>query len=421
MTQALFIALNVSTLVYFAFVRRRYDLYTLAAGSATIYFIPGFLGVDLRQIALVPDVYIVMMGVLLMLILYTAFVDRIRSSPKPRVAFSGTDVLLHVYAVLAIGATIFVLVRFGPARLFGDRGGVPLPAWVYVMWRITVSLFVLLAFVKRSRWLWIGIPFATCLYLAADRTGPAMITLAVIVAWLSSVSRSHAWKMALRVAPFLVVFTILMMFGDHIFTFIRLAVTGGNVAQAAEVVTRNVDPRITFLSSEPFLTQMILNEIFRADFYVGPHHLLGIFYQIWPEPSAFGYPSGIFNELFQTTLFPESRSETANWGMAYSFWGEAIAAGGWGMYVLFLAIYVGGLSLFNRMTTSPSAAIKSCGALMGAYWAFYIHRNSIGNILTYERHILYVAFFCAMVALLVPIRRRRNEFVADPASSYRMS
>lgn len=402
--QGLFVTTLCAVLLYFGAGRRRYDIFSVAAVSAAIYFIPGLWGVDLRGTPLEPQVYAAMIGVLLALGTYTLLGDRVGLGFGIHLAFAAPATLLNVFAVVALGIFVFILAAYGPAFTFGDKGGVPFPGWVYVFWRVTASLFLLLAFVMRSRWLWVAVPLITSLYLGGDRTGPAMAALAVAIAWMTGKQPGPFWRTVLRGSPVLLFVGVLMLFGDYVFTGIRLWVMGAGVDELRQVA-RQLEWSTVLRTSEPFVTQMILNEIVRQSFYVGPAHLVGVFYQIWPSPSAFGYPSGIFNELFQPVLFPESRSAIANWGVAYSYWGEALATGGWAMYGVFLTVFLSGLSLLDRLIRSPSAPVSAVGALLGAYWAFYIQRNSLANILTYERHILYLALICAAAALLIPTGR----------------
>jgi hypothetical protein len=411
-----FAAIVVAVLLYFFAARRRYDLFTLAAVSAVVYFIPGLWGVDLRGIPLEPDVYIVMVGVLGSLVVYTLAFDR-RLPRRPATQSATSQWLLRLHAIIAIGVFSYVLITQGVADTFGMSAGRNFPGWLFIAWRVSASTFVVLAFVHRSKWLWLGAPMAIALYAAADRTGLAMMALAVAAIWLSTTNRRTVWAHVIRLSPIIVAFGFLMLFGDLMFVAIRLLVAGASFDAVASFVVTRMDWNAAIRYSEPFGTQMVLNEIIRQSFYVGPSHLVGILYQIWPAPSMFGYKSGIFNELFQKTLFPETRSATANWGLAHNYWGEGLASGRWPMYFIFLMIYLGGLSLFNRMTHSRVAGIKALGALMGAYWAFYIHRNSLGNIITFERHILYLAAACALVAILLSSNRRFRRRVRPPANA----
>jgi len=204
----------------------------------------------------------------------------------------------------------------------------------------------------------------------------------------------------------------LLWFGKGIHAGVQVWNSTGSLSASIEPIRSllAIRGKEVVMRSEPAVTQMILNEIVRTDYYIGPGHLKGVVYQVWPAPSMFGVSSGEFNEIFQADLFPQFRS-----GLAYNYWAEGMATGGWFMLLAFTALFIMGLLIINALSESPRLSVRCLALLCGAYWAFYIHRNSLGNIIAYERHLLYVGVTLFAIARLIPQKRVWHSM---PASSY---
>jgi hypothetical protein len=138
--------------------------------------------------------------------------------------------------------------------------------------------------------------------------------------------------------------------------------------------------------SEPFATQMILNEVLRSGFQTDAHYILeSIVAQFTLFSGEFGLDVVSFNELFQPQLFSE-----VEYGLAANIWAQMLAAGGWPLFFGFLAVFVASLRLGSQCLAANGLVMRAAVALGGAYWAFYIHRNDLGYVLSLLKRVALV-------------------------------
>lgn len=399
----LFTITSLAVLSFFLF-RKGFDIYSLAAFSALIYFVPGFFGYDLWRNPIVDETYAVMITVMLSIMGYTVVVDRL-SSRTLAPAVDKYDRIGHYYLALAVAVSAFVVVVYGIESLLVHKSRSGIPGGVYIVWRVVTSLLLVYAVASKRRSLIIGGMLAMALtFIASDRTGIALSMLAIALIVLGQSYSRRLITVIWKYVPWLAIGGALIVFGKFLFVSIHVFNSPAGI-DGVKRLWNSASWENYVYNSEPFVTQAILNETIKQDFFVGPDHLVGVLFQVWPVPSMFGYSSGVFNEIFQPVLFPSTVSASSSWGLAYNYWGEALAAGGWLMLFTFICIYLVGLTLINAVIKSEVIAFRSLGALMGAYWAFYIHRNSIGSIITYERHIIYI-FIIIFIAVYVLPRLR---------------
>jgi hypothetical protein len=124
-----------------------------------------------------------------------------------------------------------------------------------------------------------------------------------------------------------------------------------------------------------------------------------IFYSVVGQFTLFSGEAGLvfrsFNGYFQPALFPD-----VEWGMANNIWAQMIAAGGWPLFLAFLAGFVCTLRLAARRMATARATNRCGVALATAYWGFYIHRNDLGYELSELKRVLLVWIVVAIVSSL---------------------
>jgi hypothetical protein len=168
------------------------------------------------------------------------------------------------------------------------------------------------------------------------------------------------------------------------------------------------------MTSEPFVTQAILNEVIIRCYSVPVEHLLGVLTVFIPFFSEFfGMPVS-FNARFQPVLFPDQMK----YGMASNFWAEATAVGDYAVLLIYILFYVAGLCAGSILIRSSNRQVATVSAIVFSYFAFYIHRNDLAYQLLLERRILFAFLAAAMLAALVPSavlrRKRANQSVPNP-------
>lgn len=138
-----------------------------------------------------------------------------------------------------------------------------------------------------------------------------------------------------------------------------------------------------------FLTRVsVANEVVRYDFQYSLELYLKSFFSILPFPSSvFGMSSGEFNKQMQQVLFSNMEG-----GIAYSPWAEAYSVGGYFGVFIFSLLFMSFLYFLEKWSGR-----KVVVAVVVAYCAFYIERNSLGTTLGYIRNIIYPVGFSFVV------------------------
>lgn len=391
---------------YFVGLRKRFDMFSLGFCCTAVYFLPGVVGYDLRG-PLVLETYYVFCAVLLSIVASALVSDHVfRSQDEyPEIELRGG--IGGITSALALMVTLFILAKHGIGALLVPKTESGIAGVTYIIWRTSASLALIFGVLSGRRGgQLVGAACLLLMFVGHDRTALALTFLAILVHLLRS---AHGQPIMAVVRRWIVPATavaLLIWFGKPIHAGIQSWYRTGSWSAFIDVLTAQ---RVVLAGTEPFAIQLLLNTIIKEHFYIGPNHLVGVLYQLWPVPSMFGHNSSAFNELMQATLFPEARSHS----MAYNYWGEGIASGGWIMLTGFIVLYVGGLALFNRLLHVRHLGWRGIALLMGAYWAFYIHRNSLASIVTFERHIFYIGVMVIAVSAILP-RRKVPTAVLDP-------
>lgn len=397
--RALFLAVLVVGMVYFLAIRRGVDFYTLAFAASGIYFVPGVVGYDLPGTPIQPKTYAIFLLVLASLLVAGA----LRPPRPPHALREPHGYAPALAAGLALAVVSYVLVANGYAALFRDKGDQGVAAAAYVIWRVAASFAVVFGVLARRRGVLLcGLFGLLLMFLASDRTAVAMVVAALGVGLLgrrrvSPLRAAGLWAIPLALA-------LVVVWGGKLMQIaIRQSFHHGNVSDAVGLLADPAALRLVTTSAEPFIIQAHLNQAVRRDMYVGPRHLVGVAYQLWPAPSMFGHPTNEFNDILQDELFPQARKNT----LAYNFWAEGLVSGGWLLLFLYVVIYAAGIEAANAVARSPNVAHRGIALLMGAYWAVYIHRNSAASIVAYEKQVLFLGLLILVGSALLPAPARR--------------
>lgn len=272
---------------------------------------------------------------------------------------------------------------------------------LYIVWRLSASFAFVACFVA-SRWRISLIPalILVLTFLAGDRTALGLSLVAAI--WSVLARRKVGVARFARMAVLLLVIGLLLLFGK----FIQAAIiTNDSLAISQDIIEVGSDFENAIRTTEPFVVSGVFSRIVGCELVAPVEMFVRSFGQMFPWPSAIGFDSAEFNDYYQPVLFPGMRERS----LAYSFWGEGHCYfGNLGM-LLFLVIHGCGLVVFSRMSRSMHASLRVFAYLGGAYWAFYIYRNSLASILAYERHIAlyFVAWWMASGWSVAILTRRR--------------
>jgi small basic protein len=412
--QIVFITVAIVGLFFFLFAKRQFDFFSIGFFSACIYFLPGFFGYALMPIAsifipveLVPETYLVMIVVLGAILLLAIVLDSTVKTYCPNVTIRGSEGSAVWALVIALFGFIMSVITTGDMLLSSDKSIMmeQMNRW-YILWVTGASLGAVLSFL-RARW---GLFFFSMLLLLADvyigfRFSLAVTLIAIFTLWLKNKGEQRLavdnWKIGVLASM-----AVLFFF---IYKFIFISVKLG---EWDTVIERLMEPKFyvsTLISSEPFTTQLILNEVITRHFFVGMSHFSDIIYQFMLFSPEIGMKVVSFNDLFQPSFFPGIK-----WGMANNIWAEMLSSGGWSLLMFFLACFVLLLALGSYSLRSTDPEFTAGCSLLFSYWAFYIHRNDLIFQINLEKRALLIWAACIALSHLFYEVGQKNKRILNP-------
>jgi hypothetical protein len=407
--KVLFIIIALIGLSYFLFSKRTFDFFSVAFFSAIIYFIPGFYGYAILpgfyKSYLIHETYMVMMLVLIGILISGIFNDfrNDRKINDKTLHINGSYNMIFIITVITIISFIMMIITVG-GYLFSPSKVEMLQhsnRWV-ILWTNSTSFgFVLSILMKRKRLsIFFVIMLLFNLYMG-HRSTLAISLIAVFTNYLNMQKRQRFFINNIK-------FNILVIFTGFFFFAYKQVHAVLKLGYWNIVWDRITDLQFYLYSisySEPFITQVILNEILKTKFYVGMEHFKSIMYQFILFAPTLGAENISFNTLFQPTLFPEEK-----YGMASNIWAEMWSAGGWSLLVIFVVFFVTVIFYANKLLENKDPIIRSVVLLMTTYWVFYIHRNTINYQINLEKRVFLIWAFSIFISIITTSNIHTKKF-----------
>ena len=379
---------------------RRCDVFALAFAGACVYFLPGFFGSvpggfrDELPVPIEPETYAVMSTVL-GAILFGAWSWDVGGSRTLKEEPIRVDGLSSSTAlILALASLAFAWWIGGPRLLSAYKEDVLDGASRFFMLTgVGAALAAALAFAQRR---WTVFFLAAVMLLFTVYVGHrSYFVMAMIAVFLVHLQRQGPQRLYIRN------FTAIVAAGGLVMTVfvykcIYVLVKLGDYGEVLSLLTDSDFYLDAVISSEPFTTQLVLNEVVHTGFETEMDYIL---YSVIGQFTLFSGEAGLvfrsFNSLFQPALFPD-----VEWGMANNIWAQMLAAGGWPLFLAFLGGFVWTLRVAAKRMASARATSRCGVALATAYWGFYIHRNDLGYELSELKRVLLVWVVVAIVSSL---------------------
>ena len=352
------------------------------------------------------ETYLIMIVVAVMILFFAILYDNFFSEFKSEIFLFNKEIKESIYIPLVLFIISFITVLFTFYQmgdsLFKSKGN----AWgelgvLHIFWRVSVSLlFVISVINKKKILLFYSFVLLILFFLMGSRSVIALSILAVILYKFNKKGKNPLFRIV-KLLPLLLItiFGLTMFIGKRIYGgFQTNRLTG-----VFEALFNKDIYLESIVTSEPFSTQMILNTVVKFDYYIGIEHLRDLPLQLMIVPSFFGADSAGFSNTFKDTFYG-----FVNYGLAYNIWAEAYAVGKWPVLIIVILIYCMVLLLLNTLMKVKDKYIKSLVLIMGVYWAFYIHRNSMETIITYERYnfIFYVVSLIISFCIYIVLKRK---------------
>ncbi len=405
--ESLFFGLALYGVYFFAVRRRQFDFVSAGFFGQLIYFAPGFYGYVtnpyfphiIPSVPIFTETYTVwcmaLGGTILAGMLYR---------PAPGVKWpelktsNAFDIILMGGIVLSFMAEMYL---GGGSFLSDDKNEVLQNATRFALFFGASTQIGLIAFAMQGKFIKLIVPVAgvAILLYAGFRNdfSLAAIALAVFVARKKGVlifARPH------------ILLALVAFVG---FVFLYKGFLGSFRADRMADFFENMDlqtyVQMSFLNSEPFITQSILNDTLIRKLSMPPG---SIFYSLFAGIPLISPFIGVdqlptqFN--FQEQLFPN-----LSYGVASNIYAYFYATLGWGGVLAFISTHCASLIYISRWLGIVKSSIVRLGLLsIGAFLAFFIHRNDLTNALLQMNRPIIALFVTWLLSLYIEWPSRRG-------------
>jgi hypothetical protein len=408
-------------LLYFALRMRRVDAFTVAFFSAVIYFLPGFAGFTLSPITpaspvklpvpMTPEALGIMVFVLGSIVIGALLWDECQSIVRdPDFRLEPCASSSTIALGLALVGMVLTWLETGGAAFAADKKIVigAVGTW-HVLWEMSASIAAVLAFLRRQYIVllsaiallmldvWIGFRFAL-----------ALVFVACTWLWLDDGRRKRLRSVSPRHIMMILIGGLVIISYQNLKDPVRRADWNevGHRLSSPLWYVRGV------MTSEPFTTQTVLNEVVRRNFHTDMDHIWSTSQQLILFSTQLGAEDARFNDLYQPALFPQ-----VDHGLANNIWAQMWSAGGWPLLVAFTLIFVSALAAGSWLVRCPDPSVKAMAGLLMVYWAFYIHRNELLVQVGFAKQIFLTWCLCTATAIVIgaaaAATRKRQDLGCD--------
>ncbi len=387
---------------YFACARRRFDLLALGYLSALVYFLPALFGYVLPPetvqgfrdpVPITAPVYLVYLLVLCGLVAGAAVLDLAAPAPPRLPALPRPEVAERAFLAAALVGFAATVWTSGGALFAADKSLVldAVGRW-RLLWVNAAVLGMVFTFLRR-RWAFFaafGCLLSIDLYVGF-RNNLALAVLALATAWLAARGQRrlvvHGWRLG--------IVSLVVALAFFAYKQLYNPIKRGDWE---EVEIRVSDPAFladSLVYSEPFVTQAILNEVMLRDFHVPASGLAEVFYNFGFFAPSFGVEASSIGTVFKDVLFPGTPA-----GIGSNPWAEMWSRGGWPLLIGFVCGFVVVLGFASWLLAARDPAWLSLVAVNGAYWAFYLHRNTLTYQVNLHKRLVLLWLLAVGLALV---------------------
>lgn len=398
--QFIFIITAVYGGFFFLVQRRPFDFVSMGFIGALVYFMPAFSGYVtnpyypwlLPSIPIVESTYIVWIAALLGTILAGHIY---RPGPQARPLEVNTDHVTDWSIIFVIvGSFSLALLTGGSAVWSSDKHEVLENINRFFLLFGAASQLGFVAFVLQRKLVKALIPGAGIAFLlfVGFRTDLALAMIA-IGTYLAGRRGLFSLVRARYIIPVSSVILLLFTYKPLLYAW-----RAGRVDLAAQYLSEDELLAGAILRSEPFITQSILNEILSRDFSMDPTAIIYSILAVVPFlVPATGVEVSQITFNFQDQIFPN-----LSYGAGSNIYAHFFATLGYGGITLFILVHNLSLIAVSQAVRKQRSPYKMVLLLsVGAFLAFYIHRNDVVNSLSIINRSLLTGFVFFILATIL--------------------
>lgn len=379
------------------FFRRRFDVLSLAFLSCCVYFVPGALPAYPMELG----GYVVYLSVLLFLMLAAVALDR-RRYPKAAAPLDPARMRVYYRGLLLIyvPALVLFLATSGDVTATSkgdsDSGGI----LYYFLCAILGYLFVISLGLRKKIGLAVVLANYTWFIFTGDRTQFVVAILALVVFFTAyrpisikaALGRIKRYQLLLGLAVVFVGLFGKVAYGSYF--------DWRNGQDFSQSFAERFDDTVSSPSQrfEPYHVQSILNMAIASDDRIPSDYLYWIPVQFLPFAGDLGSNVHDQSEAVKELYF-SSWSEKS--GVSSNFFAEGFLLWGYGGALLFSLVYAGVALVFAMLIAKGGLVTRLWASFGAAFWAFYIHRSSLLQIISHEKRIIYSILLVVLVSRLL--------------------
>ncbi|WP_157582307.1 hypothetical protein [Rhodanobacter spathiphylli] len=386
----------------FYFLRRPLGAFPLGYFSSLIWFVPAFF----PTYPIDDEAYFYYLACLIAIVAGDVLFGWRRKnksvSQTGRKDVASWSAILATFVVLgALYLPSVSITSLALGKANDQAGGV-----VYYSFATSLSFLAVAGLYFRKRW---ALAVAAMCYaeilLSGDRTQIVLTAIASAI-FLSSGKCISPLSLVRRLRfAWLAAFILLAIVGIYGKTIYGAFFDSLNGATFSSAIEHRYSSSESFADKfEPYHTQMIMQLAVSRGDRISPDYLLSVPLQFLPWSGSLGGDVHAQSEMLKKMYF-SGWSDSS--GVASNFLAEGYLVGGTAGVTFFIFLYVFGLAIFSKMLSLTTALIPRIGSSLGAaFWAFYIHRCSLLQMIGHEKRVVYFSLFLVIVCAMFLIMRR---------------
>ena len=413
MSGTLFLVVAAYGLYFFLVRRRPFDFVSAAFIGELIYFMPGFYGYVANpyftyidpSVPIASGAYFIWTFAMFATILTGKLYRPEPQAEWPPLRTSDAFDIVLIFVIVFSFATELVL--GGGVILSSDKFEVLEGANRFFLLFAAATQLGLIAFILQGKWIKATVPVGAVLFLlyAGFRSDVALAMIA-IATFMARTRGIWIFTRPRYLVPLLSVVLVLFTYKGFLVSY-----RAGRWDLFYQLMANEEYFTEAYLHSEPFITQAILNEVLIRDLTMPASNILLSMVAAIPFfVPLVGLENMDVAFAFQEQLFPN-----LTYGVASNIYANFYAT--LGIFGIFLFVVLHCLALVGvskAMSASRSSALRLGLLAVGAFLAFYIHRNDLANTLSSMNRIFITLIVIWVLGRYIEWPLRRQGVAAAP-------